>query len=247
MNPRAHARAARCGQPWRCRPRTSSCCLGTASAGRVGYPYDLEWMEGGMLHHALRMPSRRGHLRAAVDRVHPVPVHAALSPRSSRRSAASSASRTPLGRVISVISLVAGRARDRRAAAPRTSRTLRPSRPTPTARSRLRLATWLRRARGSGCSPPTYPCHRGAGTTSPVPTPCSCSWSPRRSAVAPAPGPRAARARAATRARRRRCRPPRGRVLLQADRYLLRGARRRRRARVYNWRRRPIYVLTARA
>jgi hypothetical protein len=29
--------------------------LGTAIAGRVGYPYDLEWMEGGMLHHAMRL------------------------------------------------------------------------------------------------------------------------------------------------------------------------------------------------
>jgi hypothetical protein len=29
--------------------------LVTAVAGRVGYPYDLEWMEGGMLHHALRI------------------------------------------------------------------------------------------------------------------------------------------------------------------------------------------------
>ena len=29
--------------------------LGTAIAGRIGYPYDLEWMEGGLLHHALRL------------------------------------------------------------------------------------------------------------------------------------------------------------------------------------------------
>jgi hypothetical protein len=29
--------------------------LGQAIAGRIGYPYDLEWMEGGMLHHALRI------------------------------------------------------------------------------------------------------------------------------------------------------------------------------------------------
>jgi hypothetical protein len=29
--------------------------LAEAIAGRVGYPYDLEWMEGGMLHHALRI------------------------------------------------------------------------------------------------------------------------------------------------------------------------------------------------
>ena len=33
--------------------------LVTAIAGRVGYPYDLEWMEGGMLHHALRL--HQGH------------------------------------------------------------------------------------------------------------------------------------------------------------------------------------------
>ena len=29
--------------------------LATAISGRVGYPYDLEWMEGGMLHHAQRI------------------------------------------------------------------------------------------------------------------------------------------------------------------------------------------------
>ena len=28
--------------------------LATAIAGRIAYPYDLEWMEGGMLQHALR-------------------------------------------------------------------------------------------------------------------------------------------------------------------------------------------------
>lgn len=32
----------------------------TAIAGRVGYPYDLEWMEGGMLHHALRIHAGEG-------------------------------------------------------------------------------------------------------------------------------------------------------------------------------------------
>jgi len=31
-----------------------------AIAGRVGYPYDLEWMEGGMLHHALRIHTGQG-------------------------------------------------------------------------------------------------------------------------------------------------------------------------------------------
>lgn len=34
--------------------------LATAIAGRVAYPYDLEWMEGGMLHHALRIKSGEG-------------------------------------------------------------------------------------------------------------------------------------------------------------------------------------------
>jgi len=31
-----------------------------AIAARIGYPYDLEWMEGGMLHHALRIRSGEG-------------------------------------------------------------------------------------------------------------------------------------------------------------------------------------------
>jgi hypothetical protein len=31
-----------------------------AIAGRVGYPYDLEWMEGGMLHHAMRIQLGQG-------------------------------------------------------------------------------------------------------------------------------------------------------------------------------------------
>lgn len=34
--------------------------LATAIAGRVGYPYDLEWMEGGMLHHAQRIQDGLG-------------------------------------------------------------------------------------------------------------------------------------------------------------------------------------------
>lgn len=32
----------------------------TAIAGRIAYPYDLEWMEGGMLHHALRIQGGHG-------------------------------------------------------------------------------------------------------------------------------------------------------------------------------------------
>lgn len=32
----------------------------TAIAGRLAYPYDLEWMEGGMLHHALRIETGQG-------------------------------------------------------------------------------------------------------------------------------------------------------------------------------------------
>ncbi|MGE0869343.1 MAG: hypothetical protein AB7P03_12310 [Kofleriaceae bacterium] len=34
--------------------------LCTAISGRVAYPYDLEWMEGGMLHHAQRISSGEG-------------------------------------------------------------------------------------------------------------------------------------------------------------------------------------------
>ncbi len=34
--------------------------LSTAVTGRLTYPYDLEWMEGGMLHHALRIHDGRG-------------------------------------------------------------------------------------------------------------------------------------------------------------------------------------------
>jgi hypothetical protein len=34
--------------------------LATAIGGRIGYPYDLEWMEGGMLHHALRLQTGHG-------------------------------------------------------------------------------------------------------------------------------------------------------------------------------------------
>jgi len=34
--------------------------LVTAIIGRVGYPYDLEWMEGGLLHHALRLQNGHG-------------------------------------------------------------------------------------------------------------------------------------------------------------------------------------------
>jgi hypothetical protein len=39
-----------------------------AIAGRVGYPYDLEWMEGGLLHHALRIRQGQGiYLPPSVD------------------------------------------------------------------------------------------------------------------------------------------------------------------------------------
>lgn len=39
-----------------------------AIAGRVGYPYDLEWMEGGMLHHAQRIRTGQGiYVPPSVD------------------------------------------------------------------------------------------------------------------------------------------------------------------------------------
>ena len=42
--------------------------LVTAIAGRIGYPYDLEWMEGGMLHHAMRIKNGDGiYVPPSVD------------------------------------------------------------------------------------------------------------------------------------------------------------------------------------
>ena len=42
--------------------------LAVAIAGRVGYGYDLEWMEGGMLHHALRIQQGRGiYVAPSID------------------------------------------------------------------------------------------------------------------------------------------------------------------------------------
>jgi len=42
--------------------------LAIAIAGRIGYPYDLEWMEGGMLHHALRIRMGEGiYIPPSVD------------------------------------------------------------------------------------------------------------------------------------------------------------------------------------
>lgn len=39
-----------------------------AIAGRIGYPYDLEWMEGGLLHHALRIHQAQGiYVAPSVD------------------------------------------------------------------------------------------------------------------------------------------------------------------------------------
>jgi hypothetical protein len=42
--------------------------LSTAITGRLTYPYDLEWMEGGMLHHAMRIHDGRGiYVPPSVD------------------------------------------------------------------------------------------------------------------------------------------------------------------------------------
>jgi hypothetical protein len=43
-------------------------CLVSAVWGRIGYPYDLEWMEGGMLHHAQRIRDGSGiYVPPSVD------------------------------------------------------------------------------------------------------------------------------------------------------------------------------------
>jgi hypothetical protein len=42
--------------------------LATAISGRISYPYDLEWMEGGMLHHALRIQNGQGiYVAPSID------------------------------------------------------------------------------------------------------------------------------------------------------------------------------------
>jgi hypothetical protein len=78
--------------------------LGAAIAGRLRYPYDLEWMEGGMLHHALRL--QQGHSLYAPPSIDFIPyLYTPLYPALLAALGKIFGLTYTLGRAISVISL----------------------------------------------------------------------------------------------------------------------------------------------
>ncbi|HEX4453960.1 MAG TPA: hypothetical protein VH143_24020 [Kofleriaceae bacterium] len=79
--------------------------LATAIAGRVAYPYDLEWMEGGMLHHALRI--REGHALYGTPSIDFIPyLYTPLYPALLAVLSKVFGLTYALGRTISILSLV---------------------------------------------------------------------------------------------------------------------------------------------
>ncbi|HEY4176599.1 MAG TPA: hypothetical protein VGM90_07200 [Kofleriaceae bacterium] len=79
--------------------------LATAIAGRVNYPYDLEWMEGGMLHHAMRIRDGQGiYVPPSIDFIPYLytPLYPALLAMMSGFTGIS----YTVGRAVSVLSLV---------------------------------------------------------------------------------------------------------------------------------------------
>lgn len=79
--------------------------LGTAIAGRVGYPYDLEWMEGGMLHHAMRIQNGQGiYVPPSIDFI-PY-LYTPLYPGLLALFGGLTGLSYPLGRAFSILSLV---------------------------------------------------------------------------------------------------------------------------------------------
>ncbi|MEO6775210.1 MAG: hypothetical protein ABI467_19755 [Kofleriaceae bacterium] len=79
--------------------------LAIAIGGRVSYPYDLEWMEGGMLHHALRI--QEGHSLYAAPSIDFIPyLYTPLYPALLAMLGKVFGLGYTLGRVISVLSLV---------------------------------------------------------------------------------------------------------------------------------------------
>lgn len=80
--------------------------LATAIAGRIAYPYDLEWMEGGLLHHAQRL--QQGHGIYAPPSVDFIPyLYTPLYPAVLALFGKIFGLGYPLGRVLSVVSLLA--------------------------------------------------------------------------------------------------------------------------------------------
>lgn len=79
--------------------------LSSAIGGRIAYPYDLEWMEGGMLHHALRF--QQGHGIYNVPSVDFIPyLYTPLYPALLATLGGVFGLTYTLGRVLSVLSLV---------------------------------------------------------------------------------------------------------------------------------------------
>ncbi len=79
--------------------------LATAIAGRVAYPYDLEWMEGGMLHHALRIHNGEGiYVPPSIDFI-PY-LYTPLYPSLLALLGSGFGLTYTLGRVISIVGLV---------------------------------------------------------------------------------------------------------------------------------------------
>lgn len=79
--------------------------LATAISGRVSYPYDLEWMEGGMLHHALRFQAGSGIYKAPSIEFIPY-LYTPLYPAILATAGEIFGLTYTLGRVISVLSLL---------------------------------------------------------------------------------------------------------------------------------------------
>ncbi|HEX7704614.1 MAG TPA: hypothetical protein VF403_27930 [Kofleriaceae bacterium] len=76
-----------------------------AIAGRVSYPYDLEWMEGGMLHHALRI--QEGHSLYAPPSIDFIPyLYTPLYPALLAMLGKVFGLTYALGRAISILSLI---------------------------------------------------------------------------------------------------------------------------------------------
>ncbi|MEO8554021.1 MAG: hypothetical protein ABI678_28800, partial [Kofleriaceae bacterium] len=79
--------------------------LAIAIAGRLAYPYDLEWMEGGMLHHALRV--QEGHSLYQAPSIEFIPyLYTPLYPALLAMLGKVFGLGYTLGRVISMLSLV---------------------------------------------------------------------------------------------------------------------------------------------
>ena len=80
--------------------------LATAIAGRFGYPYDLEWMEGGLLHHAMRIREGQGiYVPPSIDFI-PY-LYTPLYPAVLALFGNAFGLTYQLGRAVSVLSLVA--------------------------------------------------------------------------------------------------------------------------------------------